>query len=185
MDNFLKKFNMRKIYKNINIAVIFMLIGMFMWVDIGYALRPPLLFDRENLEALQDIIELRKAFAKIEKFITIADTDAMQIKPDALLRDAVTAAGDVRKILERIMNGPEGEEVGLAWNSSFHLYIRLAKILKTNTIAPDEWKWVKEYFGEAKSALASIETAGGEKGKPVHRRTVEDKIKSGVERNSL
>lgn len=162
MDNFLKKFNIRKIYKNINIALISTLIGMFMWVDIGYALRPPLLFDRENLKASQDTIELRKALAKIEEFITTLDTNAMQIKDDALLRDAVTAAGDVRKILERIMNGLGGEGVGPAWNSSFHLYIRLAGILKTNAISPDEWKWVKEYFGETKSALASMESAGNE-----------------------
>ncbi|MDP2981259.1 MAG: hypothetical protein Q8N67_04270, partial [Candidatus Omnitrophota bacterium] len=71
---------------------------------------------------------------------------------------------------ERIMNGLGGEGVGPAWNSSFHLYIRLDKILKTNAIAPDEWKLVKEYFGEAKSALASMETAGGDEDEYRYRR---------------
>ncbi len=43
-----------------------MLIGMFMWVDIGYALRPPLLFDRENVKALQETIEPGKTLTPKE-----------------------------------------------------------------------------------------------------------------------
>ncbi len=39
---FLCDFNMRKIYKNIKIVLIFMLIGVFVISDIAYALRLPL-----------------------------------------------------------------------------------------------------------------------------------------------
>ncbi len=39
---------MRKIYKIINITLISVLLGMFIWVDAGYALRPPLLFNIKN-----------------------------------------------------------------------------------------------------------------------------------------
>jgi len=37
-----KNFNMQRIYKNINIALIFTLIMVFALTGVGYALRPPL-----------------------------------------------------------------------------------------------------------------------------------------------
>jgi hypothetical protein len=39
---------MRKICKIINIVLIFMIIGVFLWSEVGYALRPPLFFSSEE-----------------------------------------------------------------------------------------------------------------------------------------
>ena len=44
MGNFLKKFNMKKIHKTINIALIFTLIGVFWGQEFAYALRPQMIF---------------------------------------------------------------------------------------------------------------------------------------------
>jgi len=53
MRRFLKKFNMRKIYKNINIVLIFMLGWLFLGTDAAYALRPPLqMGSRQKLIAM-------------------------------------------------------------------------------------------------------------------------------------
>jgi len=54
MRHFLKKFNMRKIYKITNIALIFMLIGVFLWPNMAYSrsnsLRVPLISNDSRLE---------------------------------------------------------------------------------------------------------------------------------------
>lgn len=42
MRRFLKKFNMRKKYKIVNIALIFMLIEVFLWGEFAYGLRVPM-----------------------------------------------------------------------------------------------------------------------------------------------
>lgn len=53
MSYFLKKFNMRKIHKISNIALIFMLGGVFLCQELAYALRPPLHSNIENENFIQ------------------------------------------------------------------------------------------------------------------------------------
>lgn len=52
MNYFLKNFNMKKINKNINIALIFMLIGVFLFSDVSYALRVPVGIGQERMLTL-------------------------------------------------------------------------------------------------------------------------------------
>lgn len=60
---------MRKIYKTTNIALIFMLIGLFLWSEVAYALRPPLLFSSAKFEnnALKNPLKINDFYAWIFK----------------------------------------------------------------------------------------------------------------------
>ena len=106
---------------------------------------------------LGDPENLKTELAKIENFIKYTDANKMPVKDDALLEDAVRAAGNVKNILEEMMNSPGGAGIGKNWNASWHLLICLSKILnkKEGIVTPDEWEETKEYFRDVKSGLPS------------------------------
>jgi hypothetical protein len=101
---------MRKICKNINIALIFMLIGVFLWQDFAYGLRPPLRHSsiKEEFTGSQDeqVVKVFKLFQELAAQIEIAIYDSNVSQQINKLREWCDKKGDkdTQKVCKLIKN---------------------------------------------------------------------------------
>ena len=118
---------MRNKSKVSNIALIAMLMTMFFFSNLVYALRVPLitgktdteknLSDRDK-EYLKYSRELKAVLVKMKEFVKHVDTNEGQVKDYELAKDTVEAISEAVRILEKIEEGLGGEMVGHIWNES-------------------------------------------------------------------
>lgn len=152
---------MKNRHKVSNIALIFMLMTMFFFSNLAYALRVPLItgkMDTENDLAdgdkkyLEYSTKLKEVLVKMKEFVKHVDANEGQVRDYELAKDTVGAISEAVRILEEIEEGLGGEMVGNIWNVSWKLPRSVLEISKNED--PDRWEEARDDFNGVISGIA-------------------------------